>query len=205
LINLKKTLSEYREFLDLPQGHIKIHTLNMFANENIRLLRAIHNETTIVMYLEGCAHFRGPLGIPGAKTRIHLQTMLLDYTTPGAPYYPTRKIRKQAKKTLDTVFPSGKRSRLATNWVFRFLSPIELFRSWWFWTVAWITAFVLIISNLLFKVSAHLPHTTHEDVHKKESGAPPVYNPLHDKNELTAASGFLAKKSLNYPSKQKQI
>jgi len=176
----------------------------MFVNENVRLLRAIHNETTIVMYLEGCALFRGPLNIPGAKTRIHLQTMLLDYTTPGAPYYPTRKIRQQAKKTLNTVFPSGKMSRLATNWAFRFLSPIELIRSWWFWIVAWITAFVYFISNL-FKVYTHLPHSTifvSPQDHKIESG---MDNPSHDKNELTAASGFLAKKFLNTPSKQKQI
>jgi len=94
------TLTPYRERLEMPTGHSKIHSLNMFVNEVVRLLMAIHNESTIVLYLERCTIFKkdDPLTIPGAKTRINLQSVLLDYTTPGTPYYPTRKIRDQAKK-----------------------------------------------------------------------------------------------------------
>jgi len=102
------TLSDNRERLEMPKGHLKIQTLNMFVNEVVRLLMAIHNESTIVLYLERCNLFSGPLTIPGKKTRIHLQSVLLDYTTPGTPYYPTRKIREQAQYTLDTVFPLEK-------------------------------------------------------------------------------------------------
>jgi len=144
------TLSENRDRLEMPKGHCKIQTLNMFVNEVVRLLMAIHNESTIVLYLERCNLFSDALIIPGTKTRINLQSVLLDYTTPGAPYYPTRKIRDQAKRTIDTVFPTGKITRLATNLMFRFLSPVDLAKSWWFWIVNWITAFFLIISHLFF-------------------------------------------------------
>jgi len=145
------TLSEYKDRLEMPKGHCKIQTLNMFVNEVVRLLMAIHNESTIVLYLDRCTLFCVPLTIPGTKTRINLQSVLLDYTTPGTPYYPTRKIREQAKNTLNIVFPTGKITRLATNWMFRLLSPVELAKSWWFWIVNWITAFFLIISHLFFK------------------------------------------------------
>jgi len=139
-----------RDRLEMPKGHCKIQTLNMFVNEVVRLLMAIHNESTIVLYLERCTLFSDALIIPGSKTRINLQSVLLDYTTPGTPYYPTRKIRDQAKRTIDIVFPTGKITRLATNLMFRFLSPVDLFNSWWFWIVNWITAFFLIISHLFF-------------------------------------------------------
>jgi len=144
------TLSENRDRLEMPKGHCKIQTLNMFVNEVVRLLMAIHNESTIVLYLERCTLFSGPLTIPGTKTRIHLQSVLLDYTTPGTPYYPTRKIREQAQSTIDIVFPTGKITRLATNWMFRILSPVELAKSWWFWIVNWITAFFLLLSHMFF-------------------------------------------------------
>lgn len=144
-------LLEHKGSLEMPTGHSKIHTLNMFVNEIVRLLKSIHNESTIVLYLEKCNLFCGPLDIPGTKTRINLQSVLLDYTTPGTPYYPTRKIREQAKRALDNVFPTGKIARLATNWMFRFLSPIELSKSWWFWIVSWITIFWIFLTNLFKK------------------------------------------------------
>jgi hypothetical protein len=144
------TLSENRDRLETPTGHCKIQTLNMFVNEVVRLLMAIHNESTIVLYLERLTLFRDAIIIPGTKTRIKLQSVLLDYTTPGTPYYPTRKIRDQAKRTIDIVFPTGKITRLATNLMFRFLSPVDLAKSWWFWIVNWITAFFLILSHLFF-------------------------------------------------------
>jgi len=144
-------LVEHRDHLETPQGHTKIQTLNMFVNEVVRLLKSIHNESTIVLYLEKCTLFCGSLLVPGTKTRINLQSVLLDYTTPGTPFYPTRKIRDQAKKAMDIAFPKGKITRLATNWMFRFFSPIELVKSWWFYMVNWVTFFFLLLSHLFNK------------------------------------------------------
>jgi len=142
----QSALTTYRDKLELPKGHTKIQTLNMFVNEVVRQLKVSKNEETTVLYLQHLMIFRGELEIPGTKTKINLQTVLLDYTTPGLPYYPTRKIRDQAKQTIDTIFPGGKITRLATNWAFRFLSPIELLKSWWFWILSWLTGLIFFLS-----------------------------------------------------------
>jgi len=160
LSQTQTSLLEFRDKLEFPKGHQKLQTLNMFVNEVVRHIKLLRNEDLIIMYLEKCVLFSGPLTIPGTKTKINLQTVLLDYSTPGSPYFPTRKIRQQAKKTIDIVFPGGRRTRLATNWVFRFFSPFELLKSWWFWIVSWILGFYLFLLGLLNK-NTQTPHDVH--------------------------------------------
>jgi len=165
LTQTQQFLSEYREKLDFPTSHTKIQTLNMFVNEAVRHVKQLHNEATIVLYLEKFALLRGPLEIPGSKTKINLQSVLLDYSTPGSPFYPTRKIREQAKKSINLVFPEGRRTRLATNWAFRFLSPIELLKSWWFWIVSYLSVAILFISGLFsFRKDKKIPPPPKESV-----------------------------------------
>jgi len=184
LTQTQVSLLAYGDKLEFPKGHHKIQTLNMFVNEVVRHIKLLHNEATIVLYLEKCAFFRDALTIPGTKTKINLQTVLLDYSTPGSPFYPTRKIREAAKKSINLVFPGGKITRQATNWVFRFLSPIELLKSWWFWIVNWISAIIFFLSGLF-----------HRD--KK-----PVHQP---QKEFVAEAKPQEHEVTDTPSKQKQM
>uniref|UniRef100_A0A6B2L8L7 Uncharacterized protein n=1 Tax=Arcella intermedia TaxID=1963864 RepID=A0A6B2L8L7_9EUKA len=140
-------LTAFKDKLEYPKGHTKIHTLNMFVNEVVRQLKSSKNERTILIYLEKLQLFSGDLEIPGTKTKINLRTVLLDYSTPGLPYYPTRKMRDQAKKAIDLLFPEGKITRQATNWFFRFLSPVDLLRSWWYWIFSWLTGLLLLLQH----------------------------------------------------------
>jgi len=137
LNQMATTLKFYAKFIEFPVGHVKIHSLHMFANEVIRQLKRLRRENLIILYLKKCEIFVGPLAITGAKTSLRLHSLLLDYSTPGTPFYPTRKVRQHAMQTLNIIFPYGKVSRKLINWAFRFLHPFELFRSWWYWILIW--------------------------------------------------------------------
>lgn len=96
----------------------QIVTVNMFVNEMVRVVAALRSEDVIVRYLAASRSL--PYGICtltislnknrnfrrlGRKTQLRLNSLLLDYSTPGSPYYPTRKIREESVKTLDKLFP----------------------------------------------------------------------------------------------------
>lgn len=132
---LKQTATQFQNGNIKSQlvAHPKIQTLNMFVNEIVRRLKILKEEKVIVHYLKRCEYFVGPLAIPGAKTSLRLHAILLDYATPGSPLYPTRAIRKQATRTMNIVFPMGRIPRTFVNYIFRFLHPIELGRSWLYW------------------------------------------------------------------------
>lgn len=114
-------------------AHPKVHTLNMFVNEIVRRLRLLKDEKVIVHYLRRCEYLVGSLAIPGTKTNMRLHSLLLDNSTPGSPLYPTRAIRRQATRTINLLYPSGRVPRTLVNYGFRVLHPIELGRSWYFW------------------------------------------------------------------------
>lgn len=41
----------------------------------------------------------------GRKTQLRLNSLLMDFASPGAPLYPTRPVRDAANQTLDILFP----------------------------------------------------------------------------------------------------
>eukprot|EP01125_Pyxidicula_operculata_P004243 TRINITY_DN1629_c3_g1_i1.p1 TRINITY_DN1629_c3_g1~~TRINITY_DN1629_c3_g1_i1.p1 ORF type:complete len:380 (-),score=48.60 TRINITY_DN1629_c3_g1_i1:596-1675(-) len=105
LSEMQETFEAYRPNLEIPNNHHKIHTLHMFANEVVRQMKNLRHEDVIITYINSCQVFRGALEIVGKKTRIRLQSLLLDYSTPGCPLYPTRPIREIALQANNILFP----------------------------------------------------------------------------------------------------
>ncbi|KAJ3432868.1 k-stimulated pyrophosphate-energized sodium pump protein [Anaeramoeba flamelloides] len=58
-----------------------------------------------------------------------LRSILYSFSYPGAPYYPTRKIRQQARIMLNLLFPSGKNLRTILYSIFRLFHPVYTFKS----------------------------------------------------------------------------
>ncbi|KAJ3439454.1 k-stimulated pyrophosphate-energized sodium pump protein [Anaeramoeba flamelloides] len=58
-----------------------------------------------------------------------LRSILYSFSYPGAPYYPTRKIRQHARIMLNLLFPSGKNLRTILYSIFRLFHPVYTFKS----------------------------------------------------------------------------
>jgi len=50
----QQEFDKIKDSIELPEGHRKIHTSNMFTNELIRHMRNIKNENILIQYLEKC-------------------------------------------------------------------------------------------------------------------------------------------------------
>jgi len=128
LVFTHEEFNKIKSSLELPEGHQKVHTQNMFTNELVRHMGNIKNEHVLLQYLENCKILKNQK--LGKKTSIRFQRLLIDFMTPGLPFYPTRIVRDKAKICLDVLFPSGKRMRSAINLVFRLFNPISTVTSW---------------------------------------------------------------------------
>jgi len=153
-VDLEKELSQFlhytqfefsniRTSLELPEGHNKIHTQNMFTNELIRHMRNIKNENVLMQYIENCKLLKSEK--LGKKTSIRFQRLLIDFMTPGLPLYPTRQVRDKAKIVLDDLFPTGKRMRRTINMIFRLFNPLSTVTSWAYHIKKTIYDFLLFI------------------------------------------------------------
>lgn len=100
------------------------------------LSREVRSEAAVIKYLEALGGLRRSSHFSSLRTstRIRLQGELYSLTQPGGPRYASRAVNKVAFRTLDTLFPHGRRTRRLLNLAFRFMHPQE----WpWVWWDAW--------------------------------------------------------------------
>jgi len=146
----QKEFTKIKNDLELPKGHRKIHTTNMFANELIRHMRHIKNENILVTYLNNCKFLRK--NELGRKTRIRFQRLLIDFYTPGTPLYPTRNVRIKSKETLDELFPHGRMMRKVVNLAFRLLDPFATAASGCYWINRYFTTIFSVFLLGIFSI-----------------------------------------------------
>jgi len=78
--------------------------------------------------------------------------------TPGLPLYPTRRVRDEAKRSLDDIFPSGRRMRSAINMIFRLFNPFSTLHSWAYYIKKYsYDLYLLLWHTILYFVLLVLP------------------------------------------------
>lgn len=99
--------------------------------------KEVRAEAAVLQYLDALGEIKRNSQVPNfissalrTATRVRLQGELYALTQAGGPRYASRRINKVAFRTLDLLFPHGRRTRRLVNLAFRFLHPQE----WpWVW------------------------------------------------------------------------
>lgn len=113
------------------------------------MLGRIRSEAGLLQYLvalqalKGSPHLRTLHNI----TSLRLQSELYSLTSPGGPHYAPRPVRVAAMKTLDALYPLGRRTRRVVRMLFRLLHPTDWLGEFWlvpFHWWAWLYTRVLL-------------------------------------------------------------
>ena len=79
----------------------------------------VHSDAATTKYLRRLASLKSHVKGLRLSTRIRLQGVLYSFTQPGGPRYASKAVNRLAFRTLDELFPHGKRTRRAINFGFR--------------------------------------------------------------------------------------
>lgn len=95
--------------------------------------KEVRTESAVQRYLQALETLQNSHHLNSLRTatRIRLQGELYALTQPGGPRYASRTINRRAFRTLDILFPHGRRTRRVINLAFRFLHPQEWPWVWW--------------------------------------------------------------------------
>lgn len=129
--------------------------------------REIRAEGATLRYISALAALRDSPNLLGSlrtSTRIHLQGELYSLTQPGGPRYASRAVNRLAFRTLDTLFPHGRRTRRLINLWFRFLHPQEWPWVWWDTITGAIRTAIRWIKSVVRKIAA--PFRRHRRCHR---------------------------------------
>ena len=94
---------------------------------------ALRSEQTLVSHFKHCAdHLKDFLPkrrVAALPPLLSLQSTLYGWTIPGMPHYPTRRVRREARRALGVLFPEGAAARSALWYLFRALRPLYALQS----------------------------------------------------------------------------
>eukprot|EP00245_Coleochaete_scutata_P014400 TRINITY_DN6125_c0_g1_i1.p1 TRINITY_DN6125_c0_g1~~TRINITY_DN6125_c0_g1_i1.p1 ORF type:complete len:364 (+),score=36.90 TRINITY_DN6125_c0_g1_i1:188-1279(+) len=112
---------------------------DVFVGELTNQLLKIKVEPVLLRYLDSTKVLKGvELRL---TTSVRMQSALYSLTSPGGPLYPTRAVRHEAWKTLDTLFPVGRNFRHLISVAFRLLHP-------WYWPVSFWNFMIVKIHDM---------------------------------------------------------
>jgi hypothetical protein len=75
----------------------------MFVNENVEFVKALHNETAILGYIQHFVRFKKWKLTHWTENK--LQVLLYQLSVPGSPLYTPRIIRHASRLTFYTLYP----------------------------------------------------------------------------------------------------
>jgi hypothetical protein len=79
----------------------------------------VRSDAATAQYLRRLASLKSHVKGLRLSTRIRLQGVLYSFAQPGGPRYASKGVNRLAFRTLDELFPHGKRTRRAINFGFR--------------------------------------------------------------------------------------
>ncbi|GBG88166.1 hypothetical protein CBR_g46654 [Chara braunii] len=115
----------------LPSGECA--AADTFVNELTNQLQKIKVEPVLLEYISCAKNLKG-LDL-WTSTSIRLQAALYAMTSPGGPHFPPRSVRHAAFRTLDCLYPVGRRFRHLISLGFRLLHPYYWPSSFWHFLV----------------------------------------------------------------------
>lgn len=97
-------------------------SLNAYVEELSLHVRGLRSEAVLLVYVQSIRY--GLSGVPlSHRTANVLHTTLHKLATPGAPVYPSRRLRHAAQATIDELFPHGRIPRRLVQLCFRLVHP----------------------------------------------------------------------------------
>mmetsp|Transcript_19228 Transcript_19228/g.47201 ORF Transcript_19228/g.47201 Transcript_19228/m.47201 type:complete len:152 (-) Transcript_19228:68-523(-) len=124
--------------------------IDLFVYTAARALDTIRNEESLLMALRYCRYFKDVTTT--TATWLLLRTAVYRYTVPGAPLFPPRSVRAEARAVHDYLFPLGSIFvQRSVYYAFRLLHPIQSLQSIVHWLQVYFLRVVATVLVVMYK------------------------------------------------------